>query len=103
MAERGSAIKPSGEIERLIGARFREVRRGAGISLEQMASEMNRVINWLRNHEQGSHIMRMEDAVLAAHVLGVAPADLFPSLDGIDTRRAFETIRAKRTKRPRKD
>lgn len=99
MAERGSAIKPAGEIERLIGARFREVRREAGISLEQMASEMNRVINWLRNHEQGAHIMRMEDAVLAASILNVSPADLFPSLEGVDTRRAFETIRAKRPKR----
>lgn len=58
---------PIGEHEAACGARFRKLRREAGLTQEALAGRLGISINTLRWHEAGARPFRGNTLILAAH------------------------------------
>ena len=62
-----------------LGARFKEVRRAHKVYLRPLAQAMDCSVNYIRWHEAGARMMRVDQLVAAARVIGVDPAELLPA------------------------
>lgn len=69
---------PLGEKEARIGAAFRAAREAKGVFLADLAAALSCSINSIRWHEAGARMMRTDDLIRAAEVLGLPTSDLLP-------------------------
>lgn len=65
-----------------LGARFREVRRARKVYLRPLAEALGCSINSIRWMEAGARMMRADQLVKAAHIMGVEPTIFFVDDDG---------------------
>lgn len=72
----GSKPTAKGQTERLLGERFRSVRRSRKVWLLDLSKALNVSVNTIRWHEAGARMMRSDLIVRAAEVLNVTPDDL---------------------------
>jgi len=79
---------PAGEVEQALGRRFREVRKRQKIRLVDIASGLQCSINSVRWHEAGARMLRTDDLVRCARIMGVDPSELtaIPSNDNPESR-----------------
>ena len=63
---------PAGDLEQRLGAHFRMIRKQRKVSLIALAEGLNCSINTIRWHEAGSRMLRLDDVVRAAELLGVS-------------------------------
>lgn len=70
---------PAGDLEQRLGAHFRKLRKERKFSLVALAAAMKCSVNTIRWHEAGARLMRFDDVVRAAEVIGVAPDRLLPT------------------------
>jgi transcriptional regulator with XRE-family HTH domain len=59
-----------------LGDRFREVRTSRGVLLREVAKGLDVSINTVRWHEGGARMLRVDQLVRAAKIIGVDPSDL---------------------------
>lgn len=59
-----------------LGGLFRDKRRAAGVSQEDMIAHLGCSINKLRWHEAGARCLRADDIVRAAELLRCEPGEL---------------------------
>lgn len=78
MSESRTVPVPSSPENAALGARFREVRRAHKVYLRPLAEAMGCSLNKIRWHEAGHRMLRLDEVVQAAKVIGVAPAELLP-------------------------
>lgn len=67
---------PKGELEVALGAQFRETRRSREIWLRDLSKRLGVSVNTLRWHEAGARMMRVDQLVKAAAIIGVRPIEL---------------------------
>lgn len=67
---------PKGDLEAKLGAQFRDTRRARGVWLRPLSKLLGVSVNTVRWHEAGARMMRTDDIVRAAEIIGVSPADL---------------------------
>lgn len=67
---------PAGEVEVSLGRRFREVRKRQKVRLLDLSQALGCSINTVRWHEAGARMLRTDDLVRCAGVMGVDPAEL---------------------------
>lgn len=67
---------PAGDVEQALGQRFREVRKRQKVRLVDLASGLQCSINTIRWMEAGARMLRTDDLVRAARIMGVDPAEL---------------------------
>lgn len=67
---------PAGEVEVALGRRFREVRKRQNVRLVDVATSLGCSINTVRWHEAGARMLRTDDLVRCAVIMGVDPAEL---------------------------
>lgn len=72
----GTKLTAKGDVERALGARFREVRRRQKCWLMNLSRALNCSVNTIRWHEAGARMMRADMIVRAAAVMGVSPDEL---------------------------
>ena len=65
-----------------LGARFKAVRRQHKVWLKPLAEALGCSLNTIRWHEAGARMMRLDDIVKAAGVMGVDPAELVKPQEG---------------------
>lgn len=65
-----------GQVEAALGARFRKVRKTQKVTLLDLAQRLGCSVNTVRWHEAGARMMRVDDIVRAAEIIGVDPAEL---------------------------
>ncbi len=70
------ALKPRDVLCGHLGDLFAHERAKAGISLEVMAAKLERSINTIRWHEAGTRLMRLDEVVRAAFIMGITPDSL---------------------------
>jgi transcriptional regulator with XRE-family HTH domain len=59
-----------------LGARFKAVRRQQKVWLRPLAEAMGCSVNTIRWHEAGDRMMRLDEVMKAASIMGVDPAEL---------------------------
>jgi transcriptional regulator with XRE-family HTH domain len=74
--------EPRGAVEAALGARFRLMRRQQKVSLLAVAQGLGCSINTVRWHEAGARMLRTDDLVRAALIIGVDPAELTRTEEG---------------------
>lgn len=79
MATKPTATSPENAA---LGARFKEVRRRQKVWLRPLAEALGCSINTIRWHEAGDRMMRLDEVVKAAGVMGVEPAELLTQQSG---------------------
>lgn len=67
---------PAGDVEVALGRRFREVRKRQKVRLTDLAEGLGCSINTVRWHEAGARMLRTDDLVRCATIMGVEPAEL---------------------------
>lgn len=67
---------PAGEVEQALGRRFREVRKRQKVRLLDLSQALGCSINTVRWHEAGARMLRTDDLIRCAGVMGVDPAEL---------------------------
>lgn len=67
---------PKGELEAELGRRFRLARERAEVRLTDVASHLGCSINTVRWHEAGTRLLRVDDVVRFARLIGCDPSDL---------------------------
>ena len=67
---------PAGEVEVALGRRFREVRKRQKVRLMDLADALSCSVNTIRWHEAGARMLRTDDLVRCARVMGVEPSEL---------------------------
>lgn len=72
---------PAGELTKEIGEIFKVKRRKAKVSLESMASGLGCSINTVRWHEAGARMLRADQIIVAAEIIGCEPRELLPESD----------------------
>ena len=76
------------DIHAQLGKLFREKRRAAGVSQEDMIAHLGCSINKLRWHEAGARSLRADDLVRAAELLKCEPGELIQDGWGKDAEQA---------------
>ena len=61
-----------------LGSRFREVRRRQKVYLRPLADALGCSLNTVRWHEAGARMLRLDQVVQAAGIMGVDAAELLP-------------------------
>lgn len=69
-------FKPQSRETRALGRRFRAAREASQVTLRSLADRMGRSFYIIRRHEAGHTMMRIDDLIKAAKILGVEPCDL---------------------------
>lgn len=59
-----------GPLEAALGARFRAVRKAHKVTLHDLANGLGCSVNTVRWHEAGARMMRTDDIVRAADIIG---------------------------------
>lgn len=67
---------PAGELEERLGAAFRAARLAAGVTLDEMARRLDCSVNTVRWHEGGARMLRADNLIRAASIIGCDPAIL---------------------------
>lgn len=67
---------PASDDHAIIGRKMREKRVAANVSVMKLARALNVSVNTVRWHEAGARLLRADDLVIAASVLGCKPSDL---------------------------
>lgn len=64
-------------INRRLGARVRQLRRGRGWSQEELGERIGRSVDTISNVERGASSTRIDTAAQIARVLGISLSELF--------------------------
>lgn len=67
---------PAGDVEAALGARFREVRKRQKVRLLDLSEGLSCSVNTIRWHEAGARMLRTDDLVRCANIMGVDPSEL---------------------------
>lgn len=59
-----------------LGRRFREARQRHGVPLSVLATRLGLCVNTIRWHEAGDRMLRTDQLVAAAAIIGCEPIDL---------------------------
>ena len=62
-----------------LGSRFRDVRRRQKVYLRPLAEALGCSLNTVRWHEAGARMLRLDQVVQAASIMGVDAAELLPT------------------------
>jgi transcriptional regulator with XRE-family HTH domain len=68
---------------KVIGGKFKAVRRRQRCWLAELARELGCSINTIRWHEMGIRMMRADMIIAAAKAMRVQPAELLPTNDEV--------------------
>jgi transcriptional regulator with XRE-family HTH domain len=79
MATKPTATSPENAA---LGARFKEVRRRQKVWLRPLAEQLGCSLNTIRWHEAGDRMLRLDQVVQAARIMGVQPSELLPPQEG---------------------
>lgn len=67
---------PRGDLEVALGRRFRSVRRASGVRQIDVAKRLGLSINTVRWHEAGARLLRVDELMRAAEIIGCDPVNL---------------------------
>lgn len=67
---------PAGDVELALGRKFREIRKRQKVRLMDIADGLSCSINTIRWHEAGARMLRTDDLVRCARIMGVDPSEL---------------------------
>jgi hypothetical protein len=71
--------EPVSQLAALLGSEHRRVREAHNVSLEALAAHIERSVNVIRYHENGTRPMRVDDLCMSADFMGVSAAMLVVS------------------------
>ena len=79
---KGTVPVPSSPENAALGACFKSVRRRQKVWLRPLAEAMGCSVNTIRWHEAGDRMMRLDEVIKAASIMGVDASELMKPKEG---------------------